>query len=284
LERTKYICDAVAPAASHPTGRNRYGYVLNNPLKYLDPSGHTPEESGQTQADKPGDCTKYANACYRIFLNFQSLGIDLGNWHVWDFDQLAQIQEAIMSMMDTFGWSKQTFMDKMGLDTQGRSILLVRDRNQVGPAGEVARFNSNGLDTLNDRRITIYESATSNWQFGAASIVHELAHAWDHAATIKAHKHYDGPKGGILSEGFRAATGGKYSSGKYIAGGQTASLYADSNLAEDWAESVAATVYPGSPGLSRPWGRDPVTRLPIVGQDNNRWNYVCSQAGAKRYC
>ena len=32
--------DAVVPEPGNPQSLNRYSYVLNNPLKYADPSGH----------------------------------------------------------------------------------------------------------------------------------------------------------------------------------------------------------------------------------------------------
>lgn len=34
--------DLVVPEPRNPQALNRYAYVLNNPLKYIDPSGHRP--------------------------------------------------------------------------------------------------------------------------------------------------------------------------------------------------------------------------------------------------
>jgi hypothetical protein len=34
--------DTIVPGAGNPQALNRYGYVFNNPLKYVDPSGHCP--------------------------------------------------------------------------------------------------------------------------------------------------------------------------------------------------------------------------------------------------
>ncbi|HLG18300.1 MAG TPA: RHS repeat-associated core domain-containing protein, partial [Bdellovibrionota bacterium] len=36
--------DSLIPAPKNPQSLNRYAYVQNNPLKYTDPSGHSPEE------------------------------------------------------------------------------------------------------------------------------------------------------------------------------------------------------------------------------------------------
>ena len=35
--------DPIVPAPGYPPALNRYSYVYNNPLKYVDPSGHSPE-------------------------------------------------------------------------------------------------------------------------------------------------------------------------------------------------------------------------------------------------
>ena len=40
--------DTIVPGAANPQAYNRYSYVLNNPLKYIDPSGHS---QCQTQED-----------------------------------------------------------------------------------------------------------------------------------------------------------------------------------------------------------------------------------------
>jgi hypothetical protein len=49
--------DSIVPGAGKPQALNRYAYVFNNPLKYVDPSGHTPcyddEGSGQSQSQPP---------------------------------------------------------------------------------------------------------------------------------------------------------------------------------------------------------------------------------------
>ena len=37
----------MVPSAGNPQALNRYSYMLNNPLKYVDPSGHAPSEDDE---------------------------------------------------------------------------------------------------------------------------------------------------------------------------------------------------------------------------------------------
>jgi RHS repeat-associated protein len=44
--------DTVVPEPGNPQSLNRYTYVYNNPLRYIDPSGHEPDPEAGMQ--KPG--------------------------------------------------------------------------------------------------------------------------------------------------------------------------------------------------------------------------------------
>ena len=64
--------DTIVPSAGNPQSLNRYSYVLNNPVKYVDPSGHCPFGSngtGSYHADNDNliDCTRddFANADWK---------------------------------------------------------------------------------------------------------------------------------------------------------------------------------------------------------------------------
>jgi RHS repeat-associated protein len=37
--------DSIVPGASKPQALNRYAYSFNNPLRYVDPTGHSPQEA-----------------------------------------------------------------------------------------------------------------------------------------------------------------------------------------------------------------------------------------------
>ncbi|MBI4790951.1 MAG: hypothetical protein HY782_28305, partial [Chloroflexi bacterium] len=48
--------DTVIPDFYNPQSLNRYAYALNNPVSYVDPSGHAPQKPGDPD-DTQGDCT-----------------------------------------------------------------------------------------------------------------------------------------------------------------------------------------------------------------------------------
>jgi RHS repeat-associated protein len=60
--------DSIAAAKENPQTRNRYSYVLNNPLKYADPTGHCAKGFDQTLAG----CEQY--------LNMHGWNINLADW------------------------------------------------------------------------------------------------------------------------------------------------------------------------------------------------------------
>jgi len=54
--------DTIVPGYTNPQSLNRYSYVLNNPLRYNDPSGHRPE-NGYVGNHGSLNCTKYGEYC-----------------------------------------------------------------------------------------------------------------------------------------------------------------------------------------------------------------------------
>ena len=80
-------------------------------------------------------------------------------------------------------------------------------------------------------------------------MVHELGHAWDIHSLGKAHWY------------LRTATGTREDWGTYKPGGTT-TIYGRSSVQEDWAESVAETVYnpPSAGGTGIDKTREEVVR------------------------
>lgn len=47
--------DSIVPGMANPQNLNRFSYVGNNPLRYVDPTGHIREECGEAGEECPGD-------------------------------------------------------------------------------------------------------------------------------------------------------------------------------------------------------------------------------------
>jgi hypothetical protein len=94
------------------------------------------------------------------------------------------------------------------------------------------------------------------------NLVHEQGHVWDTATGGSLN-------GGSLSGDMMRATGSSnswFGFGPYQAGGAPASLYSQNDQREDWAETVAAAVYPNA---ERSTGG---TGMPQMG--TSRQNYI----------
>ena len=64
--------DTIVPNSSNPQSLNRFSYTRNNPLKYVDPSGHKFEE-----IDEAPRC--YNDSCRKVVANYQATQEVLNN-------------------------------------------------------------------------------------------------------------------------------------------------------------------------------------------------------------
>lgn len=134
-------------------------------------------------------------------------------------------------------WDVDRFKAAMGLSS-GSVIDIARERS----SGEYLVVTDDYWDR--PTKITFYNGTFSNPDGATWVVVHELAHVWDAA------------QNGSISSGLQERTGstgfvrrkndGTCAWGPlcYTAKGTTASGYGGADAREDWAESVAATVYP----------------------------------------
>jgi len=211
--------DSISPDHTDPQTRNRYSYVLNNPLRYTDPSGHCAAGDG----DDPAACQS-AEAVLNLY------GIQLDSLANWMFKELSLVIGGVVDLRMAANWSIDQFKSAMG-----GSISLAR-----GGSSKYSGYESNGT-------ITLYDSAFSNGDDEAKRVVvHEFGHRWDEAST------------GRLSRNLVTATGGSswlcidalgscasYTPGDRAGLPRPGDDYYTQNPYEDFAESVAMSVYPG---------------------------------------
>jgi hypothetical protein len=130
--------------------------------------------------------------------------------------------------MNVANWSAEDFRNTMG------TIYLVREHKCECDTADSTAYGGTGQLEDGSHVIVMFDAAFTQTGRKEArrTFVHELAHVWDSR------------QGGALSRGMEKETGGKTSGGVYTPGGKPASSYARNSREEDWAEAVAASVYP----------------------------------------
>ena len=112
--------DTVVPAPGDPQSLNRYSYVLNNPLRYRDPSGHCVEAGFS-----PIPCSYFAQEVMRrgpqVLQEIESLVVQYG----------PQVSQLLQQMGDKL----PALVDKAGQLVNG-SQQAVRVVSSCGPADE----------------------------------------------------------------------------------------------------------------------------------------------------
>ena len=233
--------DTIAPYRENPQSRNRYTYVLNNPLKYTDPTGHCGQSTDT--ADETRACTQAVDD-----LNAYDIHIGDLDGGVWSSDELSLVLEAVADMLNAlFGGAVDDFRAKIG------TVIMYQSANNSEGAwfsGSKEATAITGPGGWGSSNIVFYQNSFKDGtDYFKRTVVHELGHAWDIHSLGKAHWY------------LRTATGAREDWGTYKPGGTT-TIYGRSSVQEDWAESVAETVYnpPSAGGTGIDKTREEVVR------------------------
>jgi RHS repeat-associated protein len=239
--------DTIAPDPRDPKTRNRFSYVLNNPIKYTDPSGNCVANSAQER-----------QRCREAVEDLSALGVDVdegceadaggGACRQFTFAELELIIESIRDLMKAANWDVADFRRQMGTDNGNHIKLRNRDFNGGatiplgGIPNETLYGQSGGSTGEKLWQLDMYalRQGERNDRLNMKSyIVHELAHVWDVASS--------GRNSAFVSQnGWRdEKLPSQYAYNK-MAQADRGEISRDDAIAELFAEVVAAQVYPNA--------------------------------------
>ncbi len=167
--------DTIVPDPKNPQSLNRYSYVNNSPLKYIDPSGHCAQDKAQDW-----ECwLQYGITLGDLDLNYEPQGLN-----TWGKNDLANLSAWIASGVKFIGggWTGG------GLDAARTALNRARTavgsgmRAALGLVNGTLTFNNNGnVDMQTDQgHNEIYGILPSTADPGEIDrFVHELGHIFD---------------------------------------------------------------------------------------------------------
>ncbi len=230
--------DTIIPQPGNPQSLNRYSYCLNNPLKFVDPSGHVEEDQVDRALTIISILAAYGVLIERDFFWLPVMhpapGESPSVWNkgAWELSTMEAVLQGVHDIATAMG-GQESFK-------QAFSHGLRFERRSVSKFTPLA-----GAETLH-REITIFDRGVDLQDFAGlrSTIAHELAHAWDQES------------GGELSEGLVRITGGRtvrngfwigdfrvWGTEVYVPGSPPAPAAVGRSRGEDWAYSVEAWVY-----------------------------------------
>jgi hypothetical protein len=212
--------DSIVPEPGNPQNFNRFAYVLNNPLKYVDPSGHIAEN----EAEGANNILEELQRDYDVhiekdwrYIEFEGKLVWTGG--VWSLEELETVllgvKDLAQKMSDAHGGTMDaatSFRQTIGAVTIRKGLI---DDPDYLITYLVYGFYPAGLTNPVNNVVSLYRG------FSERSVVHELGHVWDN-------KHL-GMLSGILA--------------RYTTGEVRPTDYADSTFREQWAETVECWVY-----------------------------------------
>ena len=240
--------DNVTPQGAQ--GLDRYAFVNNNPVNYVDPSGHSPTDP----PDAPKKCDSHTDPNCPGYYEYQmsNFGWTInGSWSQAELKMLYQVALDIIAVVGSVNVMMKMF------------AAVTFDRNTTcSKCG--AEITGTGTISINPK--------TGTTAFGVA---HELGHIWDQNSENS---------GGSLSQGLQDSVGSSYpvkflgitfsygspGNGPALAGGGWPSRGNDYlwNKGEDFANSFAGYIYPEK--AEKRWGV-------LDWRSTPRGNYIANQ-------
>ena len=157
--------DTIVPGMSNPQNLNRFSYVLNNPLRYTDPSGHKYCD-GQGESD----CSRYSNSIEHTALKYRIRF--RGNWKLKDKVAALEAAEAVGSAFATERGLGETASTAFRTKYKPITLVSVADYEYVG------RTYKDGCKT-EVSTITCADITYGYFQSTVNNIVHEFGHLLD---------------------------------------------------------------------------------------------------------
>lgn len=217
--------DTIAPDPANPQSRNRYTYVLNNPLGYTDPSGHCAETD-------TGDCVSQLEENYGVIIDDPSAWTSRQLWLIWQ----ALEDWRLYTIKIGAEWTYDDFKNKVfeGTVTIYRDTVADVDGYTDEQNKRVyGQYNNGGQGD-----ITFFDLMNSydGEQF-KGNVIHEFAHRWDDKSAFLERNELSSQMDNLL--------GSTYWMGARIPGEahRAPTAYSLTNRKEDFAESVASSVY-----------------------------------------